>query len=168
MNTSAGPAGFTNGTPYTGPVAGIKTEFNDAHGSHPIVDPTKLDPSLNVTAYTPDVFIVTGNGADAIDVGSHGGGNNILDGGEGSNFLTGGAGDDTFFVDARAPATTVWSTVNDFHAGDAATIWGVTPSDFALTWLDNQGAKGYTGLTGSFRRRWQARGADHPGGVHDG
>ena|ERR1700733_14043705 len=37
--------------------------------------------------------------------------------------------------------------VNNFHSGDAATIWGVTPSDFDLSWVDGQGATGYTGLT---------------------
>ena len=35
----------------------------------------------------------------------------------------------------------------NFHAGDAATIWGVTPQDFSLAWADGQGAAGYTGLT---------------------
>ena len=39
------------------------------------------------------------------------------------------------------------STVVGFGAGDAATIWGVTPQDFDLAWVDGQGAAGYTGLT---------------------
>ena len=63
------------------------------------------------------------------------------------NFLTGGSGTDTFFVDDRSPTADIWSTVSGFHAGDAATIWGVTPQDFSLTWVDGQGATGYTGLT---------------------
>jgi hypothetical protein len=71
----------------------------------------------------------------------------VLDGGTGSNFLTGGIGDDTFFVDDRGAAAPIWSTVNNFHPGDAATIWGVTPSDFDLSWVNGQGATGYTGLT---------------------
>ena len=41
----------------------------------------------------------------------------------------------------------IWSTVSGFHAGDAATIWGVTPQDFGLTWMDGQGTAGFTGLT---------------------
>ena len=81
---------------------------------------------------------------DAIAANS---GINVLDGGTGSNFLTGGSGTDTFFVDDRGPTADIWSTVNGFHAGDAATIWGVTPQDFGLTWVDGQGAAGYTGLT---------------------
>jgi hypothetical protein len=61
--------------------------------------------------------------------------------------LTGGSGADTFFVDDRGAAADIWSTVNNFHAGDAATIWGVTPQDYSLDWVDGQGAAGYTGLT---------------------
>ena len=75
------------------------------------------------------------------------GGNNVLDGSTGSNFLVGGAGSDTFFVDDRAAAADIWSTVVNFHSGDDATIFGVTPSDFALDWQDGQGAAGSTGLT---------------------
>jgi serralysin len=71
----------------------------------------------------------------------------VLDGGTGSNFLTGGSGADTFFVDDRAAPADIWSTVNSFDPGDAATIWGVTPQDFNLSWVDGQGAAGYTGLT---------------------
>ena len=54
---------------------------------------------------------------------------------------------DTFFVDDRSPSADIWSTISNFHAGDAATIWGVTPQNFTLSWEDNQGAVGYTGLT---------------------
>jgi hypothetical protein len=75
----------------------------------------------------------------------------VLDGGTGSNFLVGGVLSnqtiDTFFVDDREPTSPIWSTVVNFHSGDAATIWGITPSDFALSWVDGQGATGYTGLT---------------------
>jgi Ca2+-binding RTX toxin-like protein len=100
--------------------------------------------NLNITATTPNWFIATGGGNDAIAVSS---GINVLDGGTGSNFLTGGIGDDTFFVDDRGAAAPIWSTVNNFHPGDAATIWGVAPSDFDLSWVNGQGATGYTGLT---------------------
>lgn len=119
--------------PYSGPVAGLTSQFV-----------TTTTDSLNVTVTTPNWFIHTGSGNDAIAVSS---GTNVLDGSTGSNFLTGGTGADTFFVDDRGATSNIWSTVNNFHSGDAATIWGITPSDFTLTWLNGQGAAGYTGLT---------------------
>jgi V8-like Glu-specific endopeptidase len=118
---------------YVGPVSGLQQQFID-------ITPDNLD----ITATTPNWFIASGAGNDAIAVSS---GTNVLDGGTGSNFLTGGIGDDTFFVDDRGAVAETWSTVNDFHPGDAATIWGITPSDFDLSWVDGQGAAGYTGLT---------------------
>jgi Ca2+-binding RTX toxin-like protein len=130
--TTGKPLAVTPQT-YSGPVAGLTSEFI-----------TATTDSLNVSVTTPGWFIHTGSGNDAIAVSS---GTNVLDGSTGSNFLTGGTGDDTFFVDDRGPASAIWSTVNNFHSGDAATIWGVTPSDFALSWVDGQGATGYTGLT---------------------
>jgi hypothetical protein len=38
---------------------------------------------------------------------------------------------------------------NDFFRAPItiASIWGVSPNDFALSWVDGQGAAGYTGLT---------------------
>ena len=51
------------------------------------------------------------------------------------------------FIDTRAATADTWSTVLDFHKGDAVTIWGVTPSDTALDWEDGQGAGSFTGLT---------------------
>jgi hypothetical protein len=90
-----------------------------------------------------------GSGEDAIDV-SHVGGTNVLDGENGSNFLVGGTGPssfDTFFVDDRSPSADIWSTVANFHAGDAATIFGITQNGFDTAWADGQGAAGYTGLT---------------------
>lgn len=50
-------------------------------------------------------------------------------------------------MDDRGPASDIWSTVVNFHSGDAATIFGVTPSDFTLSWANGQGAAAYTGLT---------------------
>lgn len=132
-DTTTGQPQQSNPQPYTGPVAGVTDEFV-----------TTTSDSLNVAVTTPGWFIHTGSGNDAITVSS---GTNVLDGSTGSNFLTGGSGDDTFFVDDRGPTSNIWSTVNNFHSGDAATVWGVTPSDFTLTWLDGQGAAGYTGLT---------------------
>ena len=118
---------------YTGPVAGIQEQYINASSD-----------GLNITASTQNWFIHSGSGEDAITVSS---GTNVLDGGTGSNFLTGGSGTDTFFVDDRNASADIWSTVNNFHAGDAATIWGVTRQDYSLDWVDGQGAVGYTGLT---------------------
>jgi ELWxxDGT repeat protein len=125
-------------TLYDGPVAGIQKQYiNTTNGN------------LNVTTSTDNWFIHSGSGFDGIDV-SHGGGVNVLDGGTNSNFLVGGTGatsSDTFFVDDRGPSSDIWSTVVNFHAGDAATIFGVTQQGFTTTWVDGQAAAGYTGLT---------------------
>ena len=100
--------------------------------------------NLNITAATPGWFIHSGSGDDALAANS---GTNVLDGGTGSNFLSGGTGTDTFFVDDRGATGDIWSTVVGFHAGDVATVWGVTPQDFSVDWVDGQGASGFTGLT---------------------
>ena len=121
------------GQAYTGPVVGLQNEYISITSD-----------SLNIGVTTPNWFIHSGSGDDAIAVS---GGINVLDGGTGSNFLTGGNGTDTFFVDDRVATADIWSTVVGFHAGDAATIWGVAPQDFGLAWVDGQGAAGFTGLT---------------------
>jgi len=90
---------------YTGPVDSLQTEYINISTD-----------SLNITATSPNMFIHTGAGNDAIAAYS---GNNVLDGGAGSNFLTGGVGDDTFFVDARGAVSDTWSTVRGFHSGRA-------------------------------------------------
>jgi Ca2+-binding RTX toxin-like protein len=118
---------------YKGPVANLQSEYVNISSDN-----------LNITATTSNWFIHSGSGMDAIAVSS---GTNVLDGGTGSNFLVGGSGTDTFFVDDRGAPADIWSTVVGFHQGDAATIWGVTPQDFNLSWVDGQGAAGYTGLT---------------------
>jgi len=133
LDTTTGQPLPAIATPYIGPVAGLTSEYIN----------TSSD-SLNISVSTPNWFIHSGSGNDAIAVSS---GTNVLDGSIGSNFLTGGTGDDTFFVDDRGPTSALWDTVNNFHPGDAATIWGVTPNDFDLSWVDGQGATGYTGLT---------------------
>ena len=131
------------GTPCTG-TAGVSSQY--------IVqtdNPTLTAANLNITALAPGVFIHTGSGIDAISVASVGG-TNILDGGTNSNFLVGGAagsGTDTFFVDARGAGSDVWSTISGFHAGDAVTLFGITPASKAIAWVDNEGAPGATGLT---------------------
>lgn len=134
-DTTTGVPSSAAGEAYAGPVAGLQNQYIS-------VSPH----NLNITATAPNSFIKTGPGTDAIDV-SKAGGINVLDGSTGSNFLVGGTGNDTFFVDDRAAAADIWSTVVNFHAGDAATIFGVTSSGFAFDWEDNQGAAGTTGLT---------------------
>lgn len=100
--------------------------------------------SMAMSVSTPNVFIRGGTGADAIAVSS---GQNVLDGGTGSNFLTGGSGQDTFFTDARGDAV-VWNTIQNFHAGDAATLWGFDPSRSSFAWDANlAGASGSQGAT---------------------
>jgi hypothetical protein len=138
VDTTTGTTTLLPATPYTGPVAGIRSEFI-----------TATTDSLAITATAPNTFIHTGSGNDAIDV-SHVNGTNVLDGSTGSNFLVGGSGFDTFFVDDRNTTSDVFSTVVNFHSGDNATVWGVTASDFKLNTFDNQGAVGYKGLDFSF------------------
>lgn len=135
-DTTTGLASTQDGSPYSGPVAGLTSELV-------LTTPA----NLAITAHVPNAFIHTGAGNDAISVAN---GNNVLDGSTGSNFLSGGVGDDIFFVDDRVATADIWSTVVGFHAGDAATIWGVTQAGFAINWFDNQGAAGFTGLTASF------------------
>ena len=119
--------------PYTGPVGDLQQQYIN-------ITPD----NLNIFATTPNWFIHSGAGTDAISVSS---GTNVLDGGTGSNFLTGGAGADTFFIDDRQPTSEIWSTINNFGAGDAATIFGITQDGFNLAWVDGEGAAGSTGLT---------------------
>jgi hypothetical protein len=133
VDTTTGQGVAAAAHPYTGPVSGLQNEYINLTSD-----------SLNATAASPGWFIHGGSGNDAIAVTS---GTNVLDGGTGSNFLTGGSGTDTFFVDDRSAMADIWSTVDNFHVGDAATIWGVTPQDFNLSWVDGQGAAGFTGVT---------------------
>jgi V8-like Glu-specific endopeptidase len=133
LDTTTGQSLPATAQSYTGPVAGLQDQYVNITSD-----------SLNIGVNTPNWFIHSGSGIDAIAVNS---GTNVLDGGIASNFLTGGSGTDTFFVDDRGPTADIWSTVAGFHAGDAATLWGVTPQDFGLAWVDGQGAAGFTGLT---------------------
>jgi hypothetical protein len=137
-DVTTGVQSLSQGTPYSGPVAALVDQYIYTGADN-----------MNVTALVPNTFIHTGGGEDAIDV-SHVGGINVLDGGTNSNFLVGGTGSsssDTFFVDDRGPSADIWSTVANFHAGDAATIFGITQNGFNTAWVDGQGAAGYTGLT---------------------
>lgn len=133
LDTTTGQAMPATAQPYSGPVAGLQEQYVNITSDN-----------LNMSVSTPNWFIHSGSGTDAIAANS---GTNVMDGGTGSNFLTGGNGTDTFFVDDRAASADIWSTVVGFHAGDAATVWGVTPQDFSLNWADGQGASGFTGLT---------------------
>lgn len=137
---STGQVSTQVGSAYQGPVAGLADEY------------IQITPdNLNLNSLTPNVFMHSGAGNDALDVSACGG-NNILDGSTGSNFLVGGSGNDTFYVDDRNPSADIWTTIKNLHAGDGATIWGITPQDFNIATLDNQGAKGATGLTFSITK----------------
>lgn len=137
-NTTTGTTSLQDGTAYSGPVAGIQWQFI-----------TSTTDSLAITAASPNSFIHSGSGTDAVDV-SKVNGMNVLDGGTGNNFLAGGTGHDVFFVDDRNPSADIWSSVINFHSGDSVTAWGVSASDFSLSWLNGQGADGFKGLTGTF------------------
>jgi Ca2+-binding RTX toxin-like protein len=132
-DTTAGTAAPGLPHAYTGPVSGLQHEYIGITSDH-----------LNIGVTNDNWFIHSGSGDDAIT--AHGGAN-VLDGGTGSNFLTGGTGRDTFFVDDRLAGSDIWSTVSGFHAGDDATVWGLTPKDFNIAWSNNEGANGFTGLT---------------------
>jgi hypothetical protein len=121
------------GQAYTGPVTYLASEYVAI-----------TQDSLNITSSVPNAFIVTGAGNDAVDT-SKAGGSNVISAGGGSNFITSGAGNNTLFLDIRS-AMDIWSTSTDFHAGDAITLYGMTP-DQMYSWWDNLGAVGYTGLT---------------------
>lgn len=123
FDLTSGTAPATAPQTYSGPVTGLQNEF------------VQITPdNLNVSVNSDNWFIHTGSGTDAIEVS---GGTNVLDGGTGSNFLVGGNGFDTFFVDDRTAAGDTWSTVVNFHVNDAATVWGVTPQSFNISWTDN-------------------------------
>lgn len=137
-DVSTGAQTSDAGTAYSGPVSGIVTQI------------VRVTPdNLNVLALTPNVFIHSGSGTDALDV-SRLNGNNILDGSTGSNFMTGGTGLDTFFLDDRGLAADVFSTIVNFHSGDNATVFGVSQTNFTQTVLDSQGADGFKGLDFQF------------------
>ncbi len=141
-NITTGVSDWENGQAYNGPVATLQNQFIDITADN-----------VNVTATKPNNFIHTGAGNDAIDLSlfeGAGSGTNVVDGGGGSNYVVAsifGNSIDTFLIDQRAATADTWTTVANFHLGDAVTIYGVTPSTVALDWEDNQGAAGSTGLT---------------------
>lgn len=117
---------------YVGPASPIEWQF---------ISQSNDDMAFSTSA--PNVFVHSGSGTDAIQVKT---GKNVLDGGLGSNFLIGGDGNDTFFTDARGSGVT-WSTLGNFHAGDAATLWGFVPGKSSYYWEANAGAAGFQGAT---------------------
>lgn len=133
LDTSNGDESDPRAIPYNGPVTALNDQYINISSDN-----------LNITANINNVFLHSGSGEDAIQAL---GGTNVLDGGTGSNFLVGGSGDDTFFTDDRVATTSIWDTVVGFHAGDSATVFGVTQAGFALNWANGEGAGGYTGLT---------------------
>lgn len=101
--------------------------------------------SIAFSTMAPNVFIHAGTGNDAIQVAT---GQNVLDGGLGSNFLVSGTGIDTFFTDARDLVAPSWNTIANFHAGDAATLWGFADGVSSYAWDPNlSGAPGSMGAT---------------------
>lgn len=138
VDTTNGQVFNVAGDKFTGPVAGIQNQWivpTDVISENLNI---KLNPddNLNITAATPNVFIHSGSGTDAIDV-SGVNGNNVLDGSTGTNFLSGGTGTDQFYVDDRGATADIFTTLKGFHTGDSATVWGITPANFKIVTGDN-------------------------------
>lgn len=120
---------------YSGPVIRLQNQFLGSAASEVVIATDRRD------------FINALEGDDAIDGG---GGEDVIDGGQGSNFLTGGAGSDMFFIDGRGASnggSTTWSTIADYSAGEAVTIWGYRPAVSRFIWLASDGAVGFKGAT---------------------
>ncbi len=116
---------------YSGPVTRLQTQLlGSASGD------------LAIGTLLNDFFNLLG-GDDAVQAGA---GDDVIDGGTGSNFLTGGAGRDDFFLDGRGLATT-WSTITDWQAGEALSIFGWTPGLSRSIWVADDGTVGYRGAT---------------------
>lgn len=131
-DTATGLSARASTTAYSGPVAHLGAQYIYV-GAGPV----------NITTGTPNVFVHGGPGGDAITVTS---GDNILDGGEGSNFLTGGTGRDEFYMDGRSGQVT-WGTINNFRAGDVATLWGFKAGTSTMSWAEGDGYDGFKGST---------------------
>ena len=135
-DTATSTAGAVTPDLYSGPVNYLQYQY--------IWSSTD---NVAISANRNNAFLHGGTGDDALAVN---GGSNILDGGAGSNFLVGGSGadsgTDTFFVDGRGGAVT-WSSVVNFHHGDAVTLFGFTSGVSTQPITDNEGAAGYTGAT---------------------
>lgn len=152
-------AGLTEPAPYTLPLASLAifdatrgqalpdTLSAPFAGTLPYVAEQYVSvtpDSLNIAAASPNYFIHTGSGNDAVQLL---GGTNVVDAGTGSNFLTSGTGRDSLLLDTRGAASDIWDTVSRFHSGDTATVFGISPGTASLSWADGQGTPGATGLT---------------------
>ena len=133
LDTLTGGSVISTARIYTGPVIDLQNQYV-----------TITPESLSITTASDNWFIHAGTGNDVVAV--HGG-TNVLDGGGGSDLLVGGSGQDVFFADTSRASSDFWDTLINVHTGDACTLWGLTPTDFKLDWMDGQGATGFTGLT---------------------
>lgn len=132
-NATTGASVPATGEPYTSPVSGPEQAYTAVTADR-----------LNITASTPDWFLHGGAGGGGMTVAS---GTNVLQADGGSWIFTGGSGVDSFGLDIRGDTAATASAIVNFHAGDSATILGVTPADFDLCWHDGHGPGGHTGLT---------------------
>ena len=136
INQTTGIAITEPGDVYVGPVTYLQYQYI-YNGPDPVVLGANVD----------NVFLKGSSGGDAIQVR---GGNNVIDGGGGSNFLVGSTGadggSDTFFIDETSNVET-WSTLVNFHVGDAATIFGFKQGISTLPITASDGAAGYQGVT---------------------
>jgi len=135
-DTNGGVSGTDAGTAYSGPVSYLQSQFIWG-GSDGVA----------LAATSDNMFLHGGVGDDALS--AHGG-SNVLDGGSGSNFLVGASGadggTDTFFLDERGGQVT-WSTLVNFHKGDALTIFGFTAGTSTMPFTASDGTPGYVGAT---------------------
>lgn len=137
-DTTSHTSGAAHADIYTGPVSYLQQQY--------IWSGTG---GVAMAADAAGTFLHGGNGDDALSVTA---GSNVLDGGLGSNFLTGATGadggTDTFFVDGRGGGVT-WSTINNFHHGDAVTLWGfVGGTSTGFNGATGQGALTLDGIQG--------------------
>ena len=134
-DTTTSVSGGDPATYYTGPVNYLQWQYIWSSPD-----------GVAMAGQSDNMFRRGGDGADAIV--AHGG-SNVIDGGGGSNFLIGATGadggTDTFFVDGRGGIVT-WSSIANFHHGDAATIFGFNDKS-TLPAFTVDGATGYTGAT---------------------
>jgi Ca2+-binding RTX toxin-like protein len=132
LDTAAQTSFHTPGTPYTGSVVGVQNEY------------VNLNPvNLAITAITPNAFIKSGAGNDALQAYA---GRNVLDAGAGSNTIISGTGQDTII--AAVPSAGAQNTqaivdlVQNFGHGDDVVLQGLSAAQFDLTFTNSVGAYG--------------------------
>jgi Ca2+-binding RTX toxin-like protein len=116
------------------------TDYTSTATAPIFIDGTS-DP-LSVIATGQNAAITTGTGNDRITVTS---GENSLDGGAGSNLLIGGSGTDAFST--ILDSANAWTTIDHFHPGDTAVIWGFIPGVSIGGWAGEEGRDGLQGET---------------------